>query len=278
MLVGLFAAPTLADEGEEPVEPAQFEELTQLLRASIEALEASPPLASSDLAERNMIHVAGADALIGSVRVAAAERVRWIMPWLPYSVQDLAVGGPALLMDEARRAGSLAGPWIMEMTAGWRRVVATANQLREAVAAEAPQRACPVPEGGAFENDWHDDRPWGRVHKGTDFHGEMGTPVVAIEAGTVLQANWHWAGGRQIYIQSESNGDIHFYAHLDAWEEWIWTGTRVEAGEMIGTLGLSGNADTPHLHFGMIPGGVGFDLDALVNPYPLLVEICLVDR
>ncbi len=67
---------------------------------------------------------------------------------------------------------------------------------------------------------------------------------------------------------------MHFYAHLAYWEHWIWTGTRVEAGDVMGRLGSSGNADSPPVHFGWMPGSRRVDLDNLQNPYPLLSEIC----
>ena len=92
-----------------------------------------------------------------------------------------------------------------------------------------------------------------------------GVPVRAIEDGVVVQASWHREGGRQIYIRADSTGDVYYYAHLDYWEKWIWTGTRVKAGDVMGRLGSSGNADSPHLHFGMYVGSTA------VNPYPTLV-------
>ena len=47
-------------------------------------------------------------------------------------------------------------------------------------------------------------------------------------------------------------------------------------GDLIGWVGMTGNAGSPHLHLGWIPNnrGPGVDLDGLANPYPLLVAIC----
>ena len=75
-------------------------------------------------------------------------------------------------------------------------------------------------------------------------------------------------------MRAFATGDVYYYAHLDYWEKWIWTGTRVRAGDVMGTLGSSGNADSPHLHFGWTPGSYRVDLENLQNPYPLLLEIC----
>jgi murein DD-endopeptidase MepM/ murein hydrolase activator NlpD len=190
------------------------------------------------------------------------------------STHALVIQGPSMLLD------LVASDTGASQTAGdvyddWSRLTGLLGELRSAIDDRKPQRVCPVPGGWDFEDDWNDARPWGRVHKGTDFHAPLGTPLVAIEAGTVVQANWHWAGGRQIYIRADATDDVYYYAHLDFWEPWIWTGTRVEAGDVIGTVGWSGNATTPHLHFGWMPGSGSVDLDNLQNPYRLLVELCV---
>ncbi len=102
----------------------------------------------------------------------------------------------------------------------------------------------------------------------------LGTPLVAVEDGVVIQANWHYLGGRQVYVRADSTGDVYYYAHLEFWPRWLWTGTRLEAGDFLGLAGSSGNAVTPHLHLGWMPGSETVDLDNLQNAYFLMFELC----
>lgn len=219
------------------------------------------------------------DLLFGTVRSIAARRLKDALgSETAAQVLDLSAGwqveldgaepiGSGLDPASAREAERLAGEW-----AGLRRALL---ELRVVAAARGPERACPVVgDEYWFVDDWADARPGGRSHKGTDLIAPMRTPVQAIEDGVVVQASWHRSGGRQIYIRADSTGDVYYYAHLDYWEKWIWTGTRVRAGDVIGLLGRSGNADSPHLHFGWMPGSRRVDLENLQNPYPLLLEIC----
>lgn len=263
----LVASQAVAADGvDDAVEPPSWWALEERVSNEIAA--------ASGFEEGVPDDAASAVLLAGEVRVAAAERVRWLHPELRLSVHDLVVGGSGLLFGIAEHYGPVIR-WDLERTARrWAVVEARLEELRALVADRVPERVCPVSGAVTFENDWHDDRPGGRAHKGNDLHGEKGVPLLAIEAGTVIQANWHRAGGRQIYVRADSTGDVYYYSHLDTWANWIWAGTRVGAGEEIGTLGQSGNAHSPHLHFGWMPGSTTMDLENLQNPYALLVELC----
>jgi hypothetical protein len=275
-LAVIGASPVRADDGEDVVddETTPLRLLVSEVAAEIRAITEPPLPGVADLAESVGDRVPRVDLFVGQVRVAAAERVLREHPELGLTVHDLVVSGPGLLFDRAEGEGE-PHRRIMERTARlWARVEELLAELRDVVVDRAPVRMCPVAEPTGFEDDWHDDRPRGRVHKGTDLHAERGTALLAIEAGTVVQANWHRAGGRQIYFRADSTGDVYYYAHLDTWAKWIWTGTRLSPGDEIGTVGRSGNADSPHLHFGWMPGSRVVDLDNLQNPYSLLVELC----
>lgn len=159
---------------------------------------------------------------------------------------------------------------------GWSRLQDTVARLRALRGALRDTvddgRVCPVAGPHSFEDTWGEARAWARTHKGTDMHAERGTPLVAIESGTVTQADWHWAGGRGLYIEGSLSGDVYYYAHLDGYAPGIAPGAEVTAGEPVGWLGWTGNAETAHLHLGWIPGG-GV-LAELANPYGLLVLLC----
>ena len=98
-----------------------------------------------------------------------------------------------------------------------------------------------------------------------------GTPLVAIEAGVVFRMGNGGRGGVTVWLRA-ANGDEYFYAHLDAWAPRLSVGTRLDLGELLGTVGNTGNAryTVPHLHFEHHPGGGN-----AVNPYPLVAELCL---
>jgi hypothetical protein len=147
-------------------------------------------------------------------------------------------------------------------------------ELRLIVEPGLPERVCPVVGDTWFRDEWQFPRPWGRIHKGVDMDAELGQELQAVEDGVVVQANWHRLGGRQIWYRADSTGDVYYYAHLEYWPKWLWTGTRLEAGDFIGLAGYSGNATTPHLHFGWMPGSDDVDLDNLQNPYYLVYELC----
>jgi murein DD-endopeptidase MepM/ murein hydrolase activator NlpD len=124
---------------------------------------------------------------------------------------------------------------------------------------------CPVQGALAFTNDWGQPRSEGRTHKGTDVFAAHGTPTVAIVSGTVSDASGG-LGGISVDLKGD-DGTRYYYAHLAA----IALTGRVEAGEVIGAVGDTGNAagGAPHLHFQLHPGG-----GEPVNPYPTLKVLC----
>ena len=129
-------------------------------------------------------------------------------------------------------------------------------------------RVCPVDGATTFRNSWGEDRPGGRGHAGTDMMAASGTPLVAIEDGVIWSPNWHYAGGNGLYINGDS-GDRWYYAHMKGYASGIADGVRVAAGQRVGFVGQTGNAASPHLHLGYLPGGSYYE-----NPYPIVAAIC----
>jgi murein DD-endopeptidase MepM/ murein hydrolase activator NlpD len=129
--------------------------------------------------------------------------------------------------------------------------------------------ACPVAGAVLFGDTWGDPRSGGRSHQGVDMMAAAGTPLAAIYSGTVsLKVNS--LGGNTIWLTSGS-GDQYYYAHLQSYASGLASGQSVSEGQIIGTVGSSGNASAnfPHLHFEYHPGG-----GSAVNPYPLVKSIC----
>jgi murein DD-endopeptidase MepM/ murein hydrolase activator NlpD len=124
---------------------------------------------------------------------------------------------------------------------------------------------CPVAGPVDFVDSWGDSRSGGRAHKGTDMMAASGTPTVAPVGGTV-EHRGSSLGGLSWYVHGD-DGTTYYGTHLSGYENegagWV------EAGTVIGYVGESGNAGSPHLHFEVQPGG-----GSSVNPYSLVAGAC----
>ena len=118
----------------------------------------------------------------------------------------------------------------------------------------------PFPIAGLsyWTDDWHACRDGcTRFHEGLDMFARSGTPLVAIADGFVSQKLVGDLSGISVEI-TDSGGVQYFYAHLSAWAPGIQAGDRVQAGQVLGYVGNTGNAiyTPPHLHLEVQPGGV----------------------
>jgi peptidoglycan LD-endopeptidase LytH len=98
---------------------------------------------------------------------------------------------------------------------------------------------------------FHDIRSGSREHEAIDILAPTGTPVVAVEDGTIAKLFVSKAGGNTIYQFDPGRDYSYYYAHLDRYADGLNEGASVHRGQVIGYVGTSGNApkDTPHLHF-----------------------------
>ena len=96
-----------------------------------------------------------------------------------------------------------------------------------------------------------DARGSSRKHEAIDILAPTGTPVVAIEDGKIARLFNSKAGGITIYQFDPTERFCYYYAHLDRYADGIRENDTVRRGQVIGYVGISGNApkDTPHLHF-----------------------------
>lgn len=124
----------------------------------------------------------------------------------------------------------------------------------------------PIAEGFSYSHydDFGSSRSYGyrRSHLGNDLLGNIGTPIVAVEGGTVECIGWNQYGGWRLGIRSFDNKRSYYYAHLRKdrpYHSDIKQGSLVKAGQVIGYMGMTGYStkenvngmNIPHLHFGL---------------------------
>jgi murein DD-endopeptidase MepM/ murein hydrolase activator NlpD len=105
------------------------------------------------------------------------------------------------------------------------------------------------------------------VHEGVDIFASAGTPVVAVCDGSLNRVGTLPISGNRLWVKCKRGGDSFFYAHLSSYATDTHSGAKVDAGQVIGFVGSTGDAEKtpPHLHFEVHPGD-----GAAVDPYPFL--------
>ena len=101
--------------------------------------------------------------------------------------------------------------------------------------------------------------------------------MLAAASGAVEKLFTSAAGGLTIYIRCDDRRFVHYYAHLDHYADGLHESQRVQQGEVIGTVGFTGNAypAAPHLHFAIqvtSPEAKWYEPSLPINPYPLLMR------
>jgi murein DD-endopeptidase MepM/ murein hydrolase activator NlpD len=112
----------------------------------------------------------------------------------------------------------------------------------------------------------------GDFHHGDDIFGTLGQPLVACTDGIVFSVGWNKIGGNRLWIL-DSQGNQFYYAHLSAFSTSAVNGAHVKAGQVIGFMGNTGDAQgTPyHLHFEVHPVSLLYlGYDGAVDPTPYL--------
>ena len=88
---------------------------------------------------------------------------------------------------------------------------------------------------------------WGRMHRGVDVAGPIGTPIVAAAAGVVERAGWTSGGYGNIVEIRHPDGSMTRYAHNNS--VIVSAGQSVKQGQQIAEMGSTGYSTGPHLHF-----------------------------
>jgi hypothetical protein len=177
--------------------------------------------------------------------------------------------------------GLTAGPAAARVDPGQPRKQATSPSQRTD-ASLGKRIIFPVLGRSRYGDDYGDPRAQGR-HEGIDIVAPRKALAVAAEAGRVKFHVGSARAGCMLYLDG-SSGTTYLYVHLNndlgktndnrgkcapgiAFAPGLKSGARVAAGEPVGFVGDSGDADgiTPHLHFEVHPSG-----GASTNPFPYL--------
>ena len=121
--------------------------------------------------------------------------------------------------------------------------------------------AAPVRGACRFANSWMASRG-DRLHVGVDLISPASTSVVAAASGTLTRQTKGAARSGNAWWLTTPSGTYFLYAHLSGFENGLTVGSRARAGDVIGYVGSTGNAVSPHLHFEIHPHGGG-----PINPY-----------
>jgi murein DD-endopeptidase MepM/ murein hydrolase activator NlpD len=97
-------------------------------------------------------------------------------------------------------------------------------------------------------NRMHPSLGYRRPHRGVDYAADSGTPIIATGNGRVKSAGRDGGYGNRIIIEHAGRYST-LYAHLSKYARGVRAGARVEQGQIIGYVGMTGTATGPHLHY-----------------------------
>jgi peptidase M23-like protein len=113
-----------------------------------------------------------------------------------------------------------------------------------------------------------------RQHLALDIGSPTGTPVLAVTDGEIVRIGREKRGGNAIYLRDSSNRYLFYYCHLSHYTHGLLAGMKVKKGDLLGSVGATGNAHGAHLHFSVtrLPDdALDFRRGLAVNPYPVFL-------
>jgi len=106
----------------------------------------------------------------------------------------------------------------------------------------------PPDEPRTYSGTWGDPRPGGRRHRGVDIIARDGAPILAATSGRVVSVLEDADSTCGLGVQIVSGGRLFTYCHMRA-VPIVHERETVEAGDLLGHVGETGDATAPHLHF-----------------------------
>jgi murein DD-endopeptidase MepM/ murein hydrolase activator NlpD len=119
-----------------------------------------------------------------------------------------------------------------------------------------------MPTKGIFTSNF--GYRWGVLHAGIDLANSIGTPILAVSDGAVIDAGPTAGYGMWVKLR-HSDGTVTLYGHINS--ALVSVGQSVMAGDQIATMGNRGNSTGPHLHFEVLLGGT-----ERIDPVPWLAK------
>jgi peptidoglycan hydrolase-like protein with peptidoglycan-binding domain len=182
---------------------------------------------------------------------------------------DFGAGTSAAIVDFQRREGLSVTGKVHDETAA-KLAVAKAAEPTAPDPSSVQIAIFPVQGTCYYGDSWGYPRGGGRTHLGVDIIAPAGNLLYAAADGKITKVYADYPGslaGNGVRL-TMADGTYFFYAHMTGIADGIALGVPVTAGQIIGTVGSTGNSGTPHLHFEVHPKG-----GAAVNPYPLVKAI-----
>ena len=103
------------------------------------------------------------------------------------------------------------------------------------------------------KNRFHPVQKRWKAHRGVDYAADRGTPVMAAGDGRVVRSSYDKYNGNHVFIQ---HGEKYVTKYLHFTKRNVKNGQTVKQGEIIGTVGSTGLASGPHLHYEFLVDGV----------------------
>ncbi|MCM6773199.1 M23 family metallopeptidase [Nocardia sp. CDC159] len=140
--------------------------------------------------------------------------------------------------------------------------LAQAEQVIKNLQQQAAPPAAVRPVAGAVSSGF--GSRWGAFHYGVDFADSLGQPIHSVSSGTVIEAGPAAGFGLWVRVKHD-DGTTGVYGHVN--DILTHVGKRVNAGDVIATVGNRGNSTGPHLHLEIWDAN-----DVRIDPTPYLAS------
>jgi murein DD-endopeptidase MepM/ murein hydrolase activator NlpD len=196
-----------------------------------------------------------------------------------YAALEAKLAEQQRVLDDLAAKKARAEELVKDLRRQWREELAALTGLR--IDPNGILQVCPVDQPRAVYDGFGAPRYGGgyHPHAGNDIIAPTGTPIRAPFPGTA-RSSWNTLGGNAVYVYGE-HGYV-YNAHLSAFSD--KSNGPVQAGDIIGYVGSTGNSSTPHNHFEWHPNVIpsnwpaspyGYSvIGSAVNPWPLLQAVC----